>query len=225
MDIAYIEDLVYYGKYDVALPLILREEKEEKSAELEFLKGICLRETGDPIGAISCFKEAESMGMENRKRLYHEIAWTYLKMGKREEAIEALKKVEDPEVLVEEAEIFEESGDVNKAEEIVDSLLSSSPSLNAYLKKAQIMVRRGDMDGAIKLLREVKDERADVIANFLEIVSGRSSSMKGNENFLPYVVGLSISYAMRGELDKAEDEAKRQSHSILTLLFCTQFTG
>lgn len=209
MDIAYLEDLVYYGKYDVALPLILRQEKVEKSAELEFLKGICLRETGDTLGAISCFKEAESMGMENKKRLYHEIAWTYLKMGKKDEAIDALRRIEDPEVMVEEAEILEESGDLSRAEELVDSVIRNTPSLGAYLKKAEIMVRKGDLKGAIGLLRSIKDERADVIANFLEIVSGKANLMKGNENFLPYVVGLSISYALNGNLDKAEEEARR----------------
>ncbi len=206
MDIAYIEDLVYYGKYDEALSLI---ERGENSAELEFLKGICLREMNDLEGAIQAFKNSELMGMENRRRLHHEMALTYLKMGKVEEALDSLKSIEDPEVMLEEADILEAVGRFEEAEEKIDSSLRMKNSFGGVLAKVRFMVKRGEIQNAISMLETFRDERARVIAKFLEIINGKMEDLDGSTNYLPFMVAQTLSHAIKGEMTKAEKEAER----------------
>jgi len=211
MDLAYLEDLIYYGKYDTALSLIERElEKGEKSPELLLLKGICQRERGELNEALNSFNEAEKMGMENVKRLYHEIAMTYLKMGKGTEAISTLKKIEDPEIMLEESDIMEIMGNVEEAEDLVERSIMAKPSLNGYLKKAFFLVRKGKIQESISTLKQANDERASLIANFLDIViNGREEERVGSPNFIPWLIGNSISKALKGDLEGAIKDSER----------------
>ncbi|MBI3864262.1 MAG: tetratricopeptide repeat protein [Planctomycetia bacterium] len=178
-------DLGRTGEADAELRTI--SEKAPHDPRPERLLGLISKDFAEYAQAIDHYREAlrRDPQFPDRANVQAELAESLVKLGRIDEALEALRQCDrTPTVLVMEADCAESQGRIEAAHERLQEALALDPQfIPAKLKRGTLLLLDGRFDDAVDVLEDAV----------------RQAPYSSQAHF-----NLSQAYSRRGEKDKAE---------------------
>ena len=143
----------------VVLTFLLLAGCQNQTKEGLFHQGETQMKQGNPLGAVVFFTNALEKD-PNYIEARYQLGLAYLKSGKLDKAEQELKKVklqrpDNADVLLDLAALYFSLGKIENAEsEISQFLVKHKKNSRSQEYQARILIKRGDVTGAVKLFRE-----------------------------------------------------------------------
>uniref|UniRef100_A0A182M420 Uncharacterized protein n=1 Tax=Anopheles culicifacies TaxID=139723 RepID=A0A182M420_9DIPT len=146
---------------------------------LHFMKGLILREEGNPTEAVHCFQQAIALN-RNEPENYKELAKTLYSMGKFRNALEVFFKAEsllerpDHEIYHHIGELYYKSfghpkAGVGEAKEYLKQAITCGKHVESYKILAEIYIEEGDSIKAIEMIENCLQITQDDVSLMTQI--------------------------------------------------------